>query len=47
MAQAPDGCEDVNRQVRQPFGFRIRRSARERIFQTTSVRVEFAAAPLR
>lgn len=46
MAQALDGFEDFNRQVRQPFGFRIRQPARERIFLTESGRAEFSAAPL-
>jgi anaerobic selenocysteine-containing dehydrogenase len=46
MAQALDGFEDFNRQVRQPLGFRIRQPARERIFRTGTGRAEFSPAPL-
>jgi molybdopterin-dependent oxidoreductase alpha subunit len=46
MAQALDGFEDFNRQVRQPLGFRLRQPARERIFLTGTGRAEFSSGPL-
>ena len=46
MAIALDGFEDVNRQVRQPGGFRIRQPARERVFLTGSGRAEFSTVDL-
>jgi anaerobic selenocysteine-containing dehydrogenase len=46
MALALDGFEDVNRQVREPDGFRIQQPARERVFLTGSGGAEFSSVDL-
>src|SRR6266536_1811684 len=46
MSHAIVGFEDFNRRVRQPLGFRLRQPARELVFQTTTGRANFSAAPL-
>ncbi|MEI2779350.1 MAG: FdhF/YdeP family oxidoreductase [Tetrasphaera sp.] len=46
MAKVLLGCEDFNRRVRLPAGFRIKQPARELVFDTPSGRAEFSSAPL-
>ncbi|MDR4308142.1 FdhF/YdeP family oxidoreductase [Chelatococcus sambhunathii] len=46
IARTIPGFDDYNVRVRRPRGFKLRNLAAERIFETSSGRAEFSAAPL-
>jgi anaerobic selenocysteine-containing dehydrogenase len=46
MEEAIEGFEFFNRRVRQKLGFRLKQPARELVFNTSTGRAEFSAAPL-